>query len=128
MTARSSVTECNATTISFLKKHPVVSKRNLDFTIKWDELGPSLLALRKHQNHISESGNYTDNNAECTGKPRQRPSFSHWKREVPHRMVMIAVLPQPGGSVGNRGTKSVYITQPFLKPCPTTVNNTFIKT
>lgn len=92
MSARSSVTECNGPTISFFKKHPMVSKRNLDFTIKWDELGPSLLALRKHQNHISgvrfaESGNYTDNNVEYTGKPRQRPSFSHWKQELPHRML-----------------------------------------
>lgn len=87
MTARSSVTECNGPTIAFLKKHPMVSKRNLDYTIKWDELGPSLHALRKHQNHISdacfaESENYTGNNVEYTGKSRQRPSFSHWKQEL----------------------------------------------
>lgn len=74
------------------KKHPMVSKRNLDFTIKCDKLGPPLLPHRKHWSNISgvhfaESKNYTNNNREENGKPRQRPSSLSSKQLLRQRML-----------------------------------------
>lgn len=69
------------------RKHPMVSKRNLDFTIKCDTLGPPLLPHRKHWNHISAKQNYANNNMEETGKPLQKPRFSSSKQLLWQRML-----------------------------------------
>lgn len=119
------------------KKHPMASKRNLDFTIKCDKLGPSLLPRRKHWNNISgthfaKNKNYRDNNREETvnhdrGRALTLQSSSDRECSVLNTWASRLGLqsPPPDALVGNNDTVRIISCQvyhtdvkTFIKPWP----------